>query len=55
MVDREDADFTDYLNFFEFMAYLEDRGQLSKRDVAALFDYYLRLLPASSFQAQKGA
>jgi hypothetical protein len=26
------------------MAYLKDRHQLSKKDVAALFDYYLRLL-----------
>jgi hypothetical protein len=41
---NEDPDLTDYLNFFEFMAYLEARGQLSRRDVAALFDYYLRLL-----------
>ena len=44
LVRNEDPDLTDYLNFFEFMAYLEARGQLSKRDVAALFDYYLRLL-----------
>lgn len=40
----EDPDLTDYLNFFEFMAYLEQRGELSRRDVEALFDYYLRLL-----------
>jgi len=44
LVREEDSDFTDYLNFFEFMAYLEARGQLKKRDVAALFDYYLRVL-----------
>lgn len=44
LVRNEDPDFTDYLNFFEFMAYLEERGQLSRRDVAALFDYYLRVL-----------
>ena len=44
LVRNEDPDFTDYLNFFEFMAYLEDRRQLSSRDVAALFDYYLRVL-----------
>jgi hypothetical protein len=44
LVRTEDSDFTDYLNFFEFVAYLTARGQLSKRDVAALFDYYLRLL-----------
>jgi len=39
LVRNEDPDLTDYLNFFEFMAYLEERGQLNKRDVAALFDY----------------
>jgi hypothetical protein len=44
LVRDEDSDLTDYLNFFEFMAYLKARGQLSKRDIAALFDYYLRLL-----------
>ena len=44
LVRNEDPDLTDYLNFFEFMAYLEVRGQLSRSDVAALFDYYLRLL-----------
>ena len=44
LVQNEDPDLTDYLNFFEFMAYLEECGQLSKSDVAALFDYYLRLL-----------
>jgi len=44
LVRNEDADLTDYLNFFEFMAYLEACGQLTKRDVVALFDYYLRLL-----------
>jgi hypothetical protein len=44
LVRCEDSDLTDYLNFFEFMAYLEERGQLKKGDVAALFDYYLRLL-----------
>jgi hypothetical protein len=44
LVRTEDSDFTDYLNFFEFVAYLKARGQLSQRDVAALFDYYLRIL-----------
>jgi hypothetical protein len=40
----EDADLTDYLNFYEFMAYLEACNELSRKDVEALFDYYLRLL-----------
>lgn len=44
LVDDEDAGFTDYLNFFEFMGYLRDSGQLSRRDVTALFDYYLACL-----------
>jgi hypothetical protein len=44
LVHDEDARFTDYLNFFEFMAYLRHCGQLSGKDVAALFDYYLRVL-----------
>jgi hypothetical protein len=44
MVNDQDPDFTDYLNFFEFMAYLEHLGQLSEKDVKALFDYYLRNL-----------
>jgi len=44
LVGSEDSDLTDYLNFFEFMAYLERRGELRKKDVEALFDYYLRLL-----------
>ena len=44
LVDQEDPDFTDYLNFFEFMGYLNKSGQLSGADVEALFDYYLRSL-----------
>lgn len=44
LVHDEDARFTDYLNFFEFMAYLKACGQLSTKDVTAMFDYYLRVL-----------
>ena len=44
LVEEQDARFTDYLNFFEFMAYLTACGQLSPKDIAALFDYYLRVL-----------
>jgi hypothetical protein len=44
LVDDEDPGFTDYLNFFEFMGYLRNSGQLSRRDVTALFDYYLGCL-----------
>jgi len=44
LVGSERADFTDYLNFFELMAYLAESKQLSKGDILALFDYYLRCL-----------
>jgi hypothetical protein len=44
LVHDEDAGFTDYLNFFEFMAYLKYSRRLSVKDVGALFDYYLRVL-----------
>jgi hypothetical protein len=36
--------FTDYLNFFEFVAHLKAIGQLTSEDIGAVFDYYLRLL-----------
>ena len=44
LVEEQDAKFTDYLNFFEFMAYLNERNQLSEKDVRALFHYYLRAM-----------
>jgi hypothetical protein len=44
MVDDEEQAFTDYLNFFEFMAYLEDRREITPKDAAAMFDYYLSVL-----------
>ncbi|MGC1373545.1 MAG: hypothetical protein WA824_15525 [Candidatus Sulfotelmatobacter sp.] len=36
----ETPKFTDYLNFFELVVYLEDSHQLKKEDVDALFNYY---------------
>ena len=44
LVAKESAAWTDYLNFFEFMAYLQSSKQLSRRDVDALFSYYLGCL-----------
>ncbi len=38
------SDFTDYLNFFEFVAFLEKKKQLSCDEIRALFDYYLKCL-----------
>ena len=42
------ADFTDYLNFFEFVAFLEKGKQLRRAEIKALFDYYLRCIKKHS-------
>jgi hypothetical protein len=44
LVNKETSDYTDYLNFFEFVAYLQASKQLSNKDVEALFGYYLGCL-----------
>lgn len=44
IVKSEDPAFTDYLNFFETVAFLVTRKQLSEDDVLSLFHYYLRCL-----------
>jgi hypothetical protein len=36
--------FTDYLNFFEWLAYLEDEKQLTFRQLDTMFGYYLTRL-----------
>lgn len=48
LVKKEPASFTDYLNFFEFLAYLCESGQIEKKEMAGVFDYYLRKLKQSS-------
>jgi len=44
IVEKQAAAFTDYLNFFELVAVLEDNKQLSRDDVLDFFDYYLQCL-----------
>jgi hypothetical protein len=44
LVTEESAALTDYLNFFEFVAYLRSSKQLSEEDIEALFGYYLDCL-----------
>lgn len=44
LVTEESAALTDYLNFFEFVAYLRSSNQLSETDIEALFGYYLDCL-----------
>ncbi|MDE3178059.1 MAG: hypothetical protein KGM47_00245 [Acidobacteriota bacterium] len=44
LVQTEPRNFTDYLNFFEFLAYLSRSKQIGKEEVSILFDYYLENL-----------
>ncbi len=44
LVKQEGAEFTDYMNFFELVAYLAATKQLSSSDVMTLFEYYLRTM-----------
>jgi len=44
LVASEGSRWTDYLNFFELVAYLQKSGQLEAKDVKALFQYYLGCL-----------
>jgi len=41
LIDKESAEFTDYLNFFEFVAILKKSNQLDRESVEDLFGYYL--------------
>jgi hypothetical protein len=44
MVADEGTEFTDYLNFFEFVAILSQSKQIGKHEVLDMFNYYLRNL-----------
>jgi hypothetical protein len=44
LVAQEDSQFTDYLNFFEFIAFLKTTKQLGDSEVEDLFGYYLNCL-----------
>lgn len=44
IVIREEPAFTDYLNFFEFIAFLRTSKQLKDAEIEALFGYYLDCL-----------
>src|SRR5262249_48417553 len=41
--------FVDYMNFFEFVVGLRDRRRMSRKDVEAMFDYYLNCLAKHCF------
>jgi hypothetical protein len=44
LVAVERAEFTDYLNFFEHVAYLVKRRQITRADADAYFEYYFSCL-----------
>lgn len=44
IVIREEPAFTDYLNFFEFIAFLKKSKQLKDSEIEVLFGYYLDCL-----------
>lgn len=44
LVTQESSAWTDYLNFFELVAYLQESKQVAAEDVSALFQYYLGCL-----------
>lgn len=55
----EDPDFeqkcTDYFNFFELIAYLEQIGELKREDVDAMFRYWIdQLRPFQGYLAEYG-
>jgi hypothetical protein len=47
--DKLAEDFTDYLNFFEFVASLNALGQVKSQEISMLFQYYLELLCKHDF------
>ena len=44
LVSREGAEFTDYLNFFEFVAVLVQSRQISQGQIERMFQYYLECI-----------
>ena len=44
LIREEPAGFTDYLNFFEFVAFLRYSKQLNFEEINQLFSYYLKCL-----------
>lgn len=41
LVSDESQEFTDYLNFFEFLGYLRESAQVKRKDMLDIFGYYL--------------
>lgn len=52
LVADEPSDFTDYLNFFEFISFLEKSKQLNAAQVEDLFGFYLNSLEKHRAVAQ---
>lgn len=58
LISEEPAEFSDYLNFFEFVAVLRNSRQLSEGEIEDLFHYYLDCLencrPVRDYITRKG-
>ncbi len=52
LLKEESPDFTDYLNFFEFVAYLWKTRQITLKEALGIFDYYLRSLKQNNGVAE---
>ncbi len=46
-ISEDDEQFTDFLNFFEFISKVESDGHLKQKDIEDLFGYYLKKLKQS--------
>lgn len=47
-ISDDEEKLTDFLNFFEFIATLENQRQISQTDVVNLFEYYLKKIKHST-------
>lgn len=47
LIAEESSDFTDFLNFFELVAYFVECGTLLEEDAEALLEYYLDILDST--------
>lgn len=44
LISRRESNLADYLNFFQFIVYLKDNGQLTQEEIKFMFNYYLLCL-----------
>lgn len=52
LVIDQNSEFTDYLNFFEYIVFLKNSRQLQDAEVEHLFGYYLSLFKTARSRAR---